>query len=58
MKISDLKVCRLKIFFVSMIIAVSYAGKDKKLEVAGFNVLPYVANDGRQVTGVNLLRRF
>jgi hypothetical protein len=34
------------------------AGKDKKLEVAGFNVLPYVANDGRQVAGINLLRRF
>jgi hypothetical protein len=34
------------------------AGNDKKLEMAGFNVLPYVANDGQQVMGVNLLRRF
>ena len=34
------------------------AGKHKKLEVAGFEVLPYAATNNYTVMGVNLLKRF
>jgi len=34
------------------------AGKHKKLEIAGFEVLPYIATSDDPVIGVSLLRRF
>ena len=34
------------------------AGKHKRLEVAGFEVLPYTASNDGPVVGVNLLKRF
>ncbi len=36
----------------------SVAGKHKKLEIAGFEVLPYTANNDGLVMGVNLVRQF
>ena len=34
------------------------AGKDKKLEVAGFDVLPYIATSSDSATGVSLVKQF
>ena len=36
----------------------TFAGKHKQLEIAGFKVLPYTANNNGSVIGVTLVKRF
>ena len=40
------------------IVGHTIAGKHKKLEIAGFKVLPYTASNDGPVLGVNLMKRF